>query len=225
MNENLGKQNIDVNLNNNFDSFIFEVYGDGGVNDKNKLSYTLRYRTDEGKKVFKNYSIKGEIEIIKTEKNNEIRNVTLTIPSIQDSDTLVQATYYLKTYAYSEKDFLLNNTISLIDGIKTYKEYEFKINQPTISKAIELPNDNNDYYAVVTAITPDKELLSYKAIIIKNNESKIKIWLIILIIVGSLIVIISLILIIRYILRKRQNVVENDNEIIPLTEQNNFEDK
>ena len=186
--KNLGKENIDITLEDNYDSFIFEIYSNTMETDINKLSYTLRYRTDEGKKVFKNYKIEGTT-IVKAEiiDKDNIINATVTIPSIQDNDTLEfisSAIYYLKIYKFSENDLLINNTISIVDGIKPYKTYEFKINESQVNKNIEIPHDDNKYYISISAITSDKELLSYKSfyIDVKKDEDDNKIWIIILII-------------------------------------------
>ena len=225
---NLGKQNIDINLDENYDSFIFEVYSDKIENDINKLSYTLRYRTDEGKKVFRNYKLNGKTEI-NTQKKDKIKNIILSIPAIQDSETLefISAIYYIKIYKQSGNDLLINNTISIINGIEPYKTYEEKINEESIKKNIEVPNDKNKYYIVITAVTSDKELLSFNSIFVdeKNDENK-KWWIIILIIILVIILLIVLIIVIHCILRKRKNKIE-DNEIgiLPLSNEKNLEEK
>ena len=226
---NLGKQNIDINLDENYDSFIFEIYSDKIENDINKLSYTLRYRTDEGKKVFRNYKLNGKTEI-NTQKKDKIKNIILSIPAIQDSETLefISAIYYIKIYKQSGNDLLINNTISIINGIEPYKTYEEKINEESIKKNIEVPNDKNKYYIVITAVTSDKELLSFNSIFVeeKNDEKNNKWWIIILIIILVIILLIVLIIVIHCILRKRKNKIE-DNEIgiLPLSNEKNLEEK
>ena len=226
---NLGKQNIDINLDENYDSFIFEVYSDKIENDINKLSYTFRYRTDEGKKVFRNYKLNGKTEI-NTQNKDKLKNIILTIPSIQDSDTLefISAVYYIKIYKQSGNDLLINNTISIINGIEPYKTYEEKINEESIKKNIEVPNDKNKYYIVITAVTSDKELLSFNSIFVeeKNDEKNNKWWIIILIIILVIILLIVLIIVIHCLLRKRKNKIE-DNEIgiLPLSNEKNLEEK
>ena len=201
--------------------------------DLNKLSYTLRYRTDEGKKVFKNYKIEGTT-IVKAEiiDKDNIINATVTIPSIQDNDTLefISSTiYYLKIYKFSENDLLINNTISIVDGIKPYKTYEFKINESQVNKNIEIPHDDNKYYISISAITSDKELLSYKSfyIDVKKDEDDNKIWIIILIILLVLILIILLAIIIHCLLKKRKNQIEDINkmEIMQLNNDKSLEEK
>ena len=226
---NLGKQNIDINLDENYDSSIFEVYSDKIENDINKLSYTLRYRTDEGKKVFRNYKLNGKTEI-NTQKKDKIKNIILSIPAIQDSETLefISAIYYIKIYKQSGNDLLINNTISIINGIEPYKTYEEKINEESIKKNIEVPNDKNKYYIVITAVTYDKELLSFNSIFVeeKNDEKNNKWWIIILIIILVIILLIVLIIVIHCLLRKRKNKIE-DNEIgiLPLSNEKNLEEK
>ena len=235
--QNLGKENIDINLDDNFDSLIFEVYNDKIENDINKLSYTLRYRTDEGKTIFRNYKINGTTEI-KVEKKDKIKKIELTIPSIQDSNTFefISANYYLKIYKHSKTDLLINNTISVVDGIEPYKSYEFKIDEVSIKKDIEVPNDSNKYYIAITAVTSDKELLSYESFIIdieKNKEDKkdddddnTLLW--ILILIGSLLFLLVVILLIRCICKRRKNknrIEENKIPIMPLQNENNLEEK
>ena len=201
--------------------------------DLNKLSYTLRYRTDEGKKVFKNYKIEGTT-IVKADiiDKDNIINATVTIPSIQDNDTLefISSTiYYLKIYKFSENDLLINNTISIVDGIETYKTYEFKINESQVNKNIEIPQDDNKYYISISAITSDKELLNYKSfyIDVKKDEDDNKIWIIILIILLVLILIILLAIIIHCLLKKRKNQIEDINkmEIMQLNNDKSLEEK
>ena len=222
--EALGKQNIDIYLEDNFDSLIFEVYADKIENDKDKLSYTLRYRTDEGKTLFKNYKINGIVGV-KEEKKDKKNNFILNIPSIQNSDTSenIPAHYYLKIYKKLDNVLFINNTISVIDGVKPYKSYEFSIKEQSIEKTIEIPDDSDEYYAVITAITPDKELLCYNSFMI--NE-KTRIWIIILIIILVILLLIALFIIIRCLLRKRRNNIEdNDIGILPLEKENNLEEK
>ena len=228
--QNLGKQNIDINLDDNYNSLFFEVYNDKIENDKNKLSYTLRYRTDEGKKIFKNYKISGTTKI-KVNKKDKIKKVELTIPSIQDSDTLeiISANYYLKIYKQSKNDLFINNTISVVDGIEPYKSYEFKMNETSIKKNIEIPNDSNAYYISITAVTSDKELLSYKSFLIdekKKLSSNILFWILIGILI--LLLLIAIIIVLRCICKKRKNknvIEDNKIPIMPLNNENNLEEK
>jgi len=228
--QNLGKQNIDINLDDNYNSLIFEIYNDKIENDKNKLSYTLRYRTDEGKKIFKNYKLNGTTEI-KVNKENKIKKVELTIPSIQDSDTMeiISANYYLKLYKQSKNDLFINNTISVVDGIEPYKSYEFKMNETSIKKNIEIPNDSNVYYVSITAVTSDKELLSYNSFLIdeKNKLSNnILFWILIGILI--LLLLIAIIIVLHCICKKRKNknVIEDSKiPIMPLNNENNLEEK
>ncbi len=219
--ENLGKQNIDINLNENFDSFIFEVYPEKAENDINKLSYTLRYRNDEGKQKFRNYKINGNTEL-KIENKDKDKQIEIIIPSIQDSDTLefISAKYYLKIYKYNENDILINNTISIVDGIEPYKTYEFQMIDTFYKKCIQIPKDNNKYYVTITAVTDDKEFLSYKSILIEEDNKRI--WIIILIIVLVLILLIAIFCIIRCILKKRKNNVEDEILKMPANSENNL---
>jgi hypothetical protein len=218
-NENLGKKNIDIKLDDVYDSFIFEVYTDKIEDNKNKLSYSLRYRADGGKKVFNNYKTiaktNGEFEI-KVQKNDNFKNVEIIIPSIQLSHSLqkVYSTYYLKIYKYDENDIMINNTISIVDGIEPYKTYEFKFDGEFYNKNIEIPYENL-YYITITAITPDRELLSYKSFLIDkdfSDDNQSIDWLLIIIIIIVVLVLILLILIIHCILKKRKNRIE-DNEL------------
>ena len=236
--QNLGKKNIDINLDDNFDSLIFEVYNDEIENDINKLSYTLRYRTDEGKKIFRNYKINGTTEI-KVDKKDKIKKIELIIPSIQDSDTFefISANYYLKIYKHSKNDLLINNTISVVDRIEPYKSYEFKIDNISINKYIEIPNDSNEYYITITAVTSEKELLSYESFLIDKEKSRKEdnddddddnntlLW--ILIVILGLLVLIAIIFVIRCICKRRKNknkIEESTIPIMPLNE-NKLEEK
>ena len=231
--ENLGKQNIDINLEDEFDSFIFEVYTDSIEDDKNKLSYTLRYRTDEGKIKFKNYKLNGTVELVVKKKDNN-KYLDISIPRIQDSNTLefISANYYLKVYKYNEKDIIINNTISILDGIEPYKIYEFNINEEFYKKNIEIPNDDNKYYATITAVTSDKELLSYTSFAKKEKEEEEdddddNDWIIIVIIIIAILLIIFIILLIHCLLKKRRNKVEEESSmpIIPITSENKLEER
>ena len=228
-----GKKNIDINLEKDFDSIIFEVYNENKENDINKLSYSLRYRTGK-ENIFKNYITDDEIKIIQQKKEDKIRSISLNIPILKDNETetKISAEYYLKIYKFSEKDLFINNTISIIDNLDPYKIIEFTINDTNYTQNIEIPNDNNKYYVVINAITNERELLSYNSFIIDIDEQEgeksegLPIWAIILIIIGILILIIVIILIIRYARKNKINDIEKNNEtMIPLSsekEENNL---
>ena len=230
--ENLGKKIIDIKLNDSNESFIFEVYSDKIIDNKNKLSYTLRYRTDEGTKVFNNYTTmdntNGELKI-KIQNNDKFKNAYLiTIPSIQNSKTLqkVYSTYYLKIYKYDINDTIINNTISIIDGIEPYKTYKFKFDGPYYNKSIGIPSENL-YYISLTTITPDKELLGYKSFLIDidyKDDNKSKGWIIFIIIISVILFLVIFVLIIYFTLLKRKNI---DLQQMPLMKINDtdLEDK
>ena len=238
--EKLGKKNIDIELGEDSNFIIFEVYTDEIVEDKNKLSYMIRYRTDEGKKVFKNYdtfkNTNGTLEI-KEQKNDKVNNIEITIPSIQDSETSQQvpATYYLNIYKYNKEDILMHNSISIVDSSELYKSYEFKFEGDFYKKNIEIPMDGN-YYITLKAITPDKEFLSYKSLLIKNsnedeeNDSVLAIYLIIFIVLIGVILLIIIFISIRSCCIKKR--IKNDqiddfqNMAIPLDKESELaEDK
>ena len=216
--ENLGKKNIDIKLDDNYESFIFKVYSDEIMDNKNNLSYTLRYRTDGGKKEFNDYktiaNTNGELEI-KIQNNDKFKNVEITIPSIQNSKNLqkVNSTYYLKIYKNDENEIMIDNTISIVDGIEPCKTYEFKFDGEKYNKSIEIPSENS-YYITVTAITPDKELLAYKSFLIDKDymkdkkDNKSNFWIIFGIII-SLILILGVFVFI-YNHYKRKKSINND---------------
>ena len=183
---NLGKKNIDINVENINDSIILDIYSDEKIEDKNLLSYSFRYRTDEGKKTFKNYGTygdsNGKIKSNKIEEKPELnkRQVEITIPSIKESQSLrsllnseeFSPNYYLKVYTLPSKNKLkLSNTISIIEGIELFKSYEFQFNEDTCTKNIDIPYDK-DVYISVKATTPDKELLSYESLFIETKGNK-----------------------------------------------------
>ena len=186
---NLGKKNIDINVENILEPVILGIYCDEKVEDKNLLSYSFRYRTDEGKKTFKNYdtygNTNGKINTNKIEENPElnIKKVEISIPSIQESQSLrnllnsedeskSSPNYYLKVYTLPNKNKLnLSNTISIIEGIELFRSYEFQFNDDTCTKTIDIPYDK-DVYISVKATTPDKELLSYESLFIETKENK-----------------------------------------------------
>ena len=79
-NKNLGKTNIDINVKNIFEPIIFEIYLDKNdtIEENKKFGYSIRYRTDEGKKIFNDYKTYGETNgnvEIKIEDNKENQNI------------------------------------------------------------------------------------------------------------------------------------------------------
>jgi len=235
----LGKKNIDINLDNEHDTLIFEIYSDKTDIDVSELSYSLRYRTDKENN-FKNYKTKGNINLVKkeTDKVNNKTNITLSIPAIKDNSTseIISAQYYLKVYNYSSKNILINNTISLVDNLEPYKVIEFTNKNEDYEQKLELPNNNEKYFILVDAITDDRELLSYNSIIVDIEKGKddggksddvqpeksggLPVWALVLIIILSVLLLIAIaFIIVRCIMKKRGNVVEDDNKkMIPLTE-------
>ena len=138
----------------------------------------------------------------------------------------ISADYYLKIYNYSEKDLIINNTISIIDNLEPYKIIEFTTNDKIYNYTIEIPDDNNKYYIVVNVITKERELLSYNSLIIekdkeKEGEEKTKgfpLWALILIIILAILILIIIIWLIVRAVKKKNNVqIENLGEsMIPL---------
>ena len=145
-----------------------------------------------------------------------------------------------------------SNTISIIDGIEYYKDYEFSFNDTKCKRTIDIPYNKN-VYITIKAMTPDKELLSYESILFDRednkqdnnndnndnkpdndnteiyNESKFR--LIIIIILASIIGIIFIFVIVHYLLKQRKNKVEeinridtnsNLNEILPSIDENSL---
>ena len=191
----LGKKNIDINVEEISDPIIFEIYAENKEEDKNKLSYSFRYRTDEGIKTFKNYetfgNTKGKFTLANKTKiqDKNMTSVQLSIPSILESNNIRNLLenennspnyYYLKIYTCSEKEKELNNsnTISIIEGgMELNKAYEFTFNENIHNKTIDIPLDKN-IYITIKAVTPDKELLSYDSLFIdkeqkeENNENE-----------------------------------------------------
>jgi hypothetical protein len=117
---NLGKKNIDINVENILDPIILTIYSDETIEDKNLLSYSFRYRTDEGKKTFKNYGTYGDTNgkiksnTIEEKPELNIKKVEITIPSIKESQSLRNLlnledleksapNYYLKVYTLPNK--------------------------------------------------------------------------------------------------------------------------
>ena len=235
----LGKKNIDINLDNEHDTLIFEIYNDKTDVKESELSYSLRYRTDKENN-FKNYKTKGNINLVKkeTDRVNNKTNITLSIPAIKDNSTseIISAQYYLKVYNYSSKNILINNTISLVDNLEPYKVIEFTNKNEDYEQKLELPNNNEKYFILVDAITDDRELLSYNSIIVEIEKGKddggksddvqpeksggLPVWALVLIIILSVLLLIAIaFIIVRCIMKKRGNVVEDDNKkMIPLTE-------
>ena len=219
--ENLGKKIIDINLENKPDTIIFEVYKENQENDINKLSYSLRYRTDKEKNKFKNYLIEDEIKIKEEKKGDDTIDISLSIPTIKDNQTLnvILADYYIKIYKYSENDLLINKTISIIDNLEPYKIIEFATNSTSYTHKIQIPNDKNKYYLLVNAITSDRELLSYNSLMINEESSGgLKWYWILLIILGVLLLIVAIILIVRCLKKKKKNEVEET--MIPMSMEN-----
>ena len=219
--ENLGKKIIDINLENKPDTIIFEVYKENQENDINKLSYSLRYRTDKEKNKFKNYLIEDEIKIKEEKKGDDTIDISLSIPTIKDNQTLnvILADYYIKIYKYSENDLLINKTISIIDNLDPYKIIEFATNSTSYTHKIQIPNDKNKYYLLVNAITSDRELLSYNSLMINEESSGgLKWYWILLIILGVLLLIVAIILIVRCLKKKKKNEVEET--MIPMSMEN-----
>ena len=235
--KSLGKKNIDINLGDESNTIIFEIYNDNKDVDVSGLSYSLRYRTDKENN-FKNYVTKEDIKIIdqKSEKENNKTKLSLSIPSIKDKTTpdTISAQYYLKVYNYSNKDIFVNGTISLVDKLEPYKIIEFKGKNDTYNQNLELSNDNNKYFLVVNAITDERELLSYNSVLIdleKGDEtdkpsdttepsgekstksSGLPGWALALIIVlGVLLLLAIAFIIFRYVSKKKGNVIENEDQ-------------
>ena len=231
--ENLGKKNIDIKLNDDNGSYIFEVYSDKIVDNKNKLSYTLRYRTDEGTKIFNNYKTidktNGELKI-KIQNNDRSKNFEISIPSIQQSQTLekVNSTYYLKIYKYDKNDTIINNTISIVDGIEPNITYKFKFDGIYYNKNIEIPKENL-YYITLTAITPDKELLAYKSYFLIDiddiDDYKSNGWAIFIIIIIVILFLVILAFIIYFILNKRKSIDVNQLPLMKINNNDDLEEK
>ena len=240
----LGKKNIDINLDNEHDALIFEIYNDKTDIDVSELSYSLRYRTDKENK-FKNYIIKRDINVTEkdTDKVNNKTKISLSIPSLRDNSTseIISAQYYLKVYNYSNNSILINNTISLVDNLEPYKVIEFTNKNEDYVQKLELPNNNKKYFILVDAITEDRELLSYNSVVVNVGEEKddgkgsdekpdggddtsknggLPVWALVLIIILSVLLLIAIaFIIVRCIMRKRGNVIEDDGKkMIPLTE-------
>ena len=234
--ENLGKKIIDINIEGNQDTIIFEVFKENQESDINKLSYSLRYRTDKEKNKFKNYLIEDKIKIQEKKQINNTIDISLTIPAVKDSLTskVISADYYLKIYKHSEKDLLINNTISIIDNLDPYQIIEFTTNASIYTQKIQIPKDNNKYYILVNAITSDRELLSYNSLILNQEEESkestpessggIKWYWILLIVLVALILIIVIILIVRCCKRRVKNRIEIDETMIPLSIENKILD-
>ena len=185
---NLGKKNLDINVEAITDPIIFEIFSENKEVDKNKLSYSFRYRTDEGIKTFKSYETfgdsKGKFTLENKEENPDknIKSVELSIPSILESNNIRNLlenendspNYYLKIYTCEDNKTNLNNsnTISIIEeGMVLNRSYEFTFNEDTYKKTIVIPSDKN-IYITIKAETPDKELLSYKSLFIENEIKK-----------------------------------------------------
>ena len=175
----------------------------------------------------------GDIKIIKETKDNNIRNISLSIPIIKDNETskIISAEYYLKIYQFSDKDLFINNTISIIDNLDPYKIIEFTTNETEYNNTITVPNDKNKYYMRVNAITNERELLSYNSFIIDINNEKdggqkeeskggLEWYYILLIILAILILLVIIIFSIRYAMKKRENKIEVVEQMIPLTTEN-----
>ena len=224
--ETFGKKNIDINLEEDFDTIIFEIYNDKKENDINKLSYSLRYRTDKENK-FINYIINDNIKIIETKKENNMRKISLSIPPLKNNETseIISADYFLKIFKYSENDLSIKNTISIIDNLEPYQIIELIINSDNYNQTIEIPDNNNKYYIIINAITKDRELLSYNSFFIepeKKQEEKeenepeksgFPVWAIILIIIAVILILLIIgYLIYRYYKKQKQNDIEVNSE-------------
>jgi len=192
------------------------------------LSYSLRYRTDKDKNKFNNYLIDDKINIKEKNVEDNTIEVYLTIPTVKDNKTskVISADYYLKIYNHSKNDLLINNTISIIDNLEPYQIIEFTTNAATYNQKIQIPNDNNEYYILVNAITSDRELLSYDSLMIKEGESKeeskgkfaelLKWYWILLIVLGALLLILIIFLIVRCVRKKKRNNIQVVETMIPL---------
>ena len=233
--ETFGKKNIDINLEEDFNTIIFEIYNDKKENDINKLSYSLRYRTDKANN-FINYIKNDSVKIIETKKENNMKKVSLAIPPLKNNATseIISAEYYLKIYKYSENDLSIKNTISIIDNLEPYQIIELIINSGNYNQTIEIPDDNNNYYITINAITKDRELLSYNSLCIeaeKKEEEKEKegekepeknefpIWAIIVIIIAAVIILLVIgFFIYRYYKKQHQDNIEESTQNLISTE-------
>jgi methionyl-tRNA synthetase len=107
---NLNEQfeNIDINLDNEHDALMFEIYNDKTDIDVSELSYSLRYRTDKENK-FKNY--------IKSMKNVEIREgikIFMEISSLGNAYLQTNQPWNLLKQKYEKYDPLKAETIFYI---------------------------------------------------------------------------------------------------------------
>jgi hypothetical protein len=173
--KSLGKKNIDINLDSENDTIIFEIYNDNKEIDISGLSYSLRYRTNKENN-FKNYKTNGDIKITeqKTDKQNNKTKLSISIPPIIDNSTseTISAQYYLKIYNYSNKNMVINGTISLVDNLEPYKIIKFNGKDNVYNQNIELPNDNEKYFLLVNAITEERELLSYNSVLVEIEKEE-----------------------------------------------------
>ena len=202
--ENLGKKIIDINLEENQDIIIFEVYNSVQDSDINQNSYSLRY----------------------------IMAISIRCKKEGYTFFFFLADYYLKIYKLSEKDLSIKNTISIIDNLKLYHIFEFTTNAASYTHTIQIPKNYSQYYIFVNAITSDRELLSYN-LLFKYGEKKeetpdekkdkeennflgLKWYWIVLIAVGALILIIIIILICICIKKRKGNIIESENNMIQL---------
>ena len=112
-----------------------------------------------------------------------------------------------------------------MDSSEPYKSYEFKFEGDYYKKNIEVPIEDN-YYITLKAVTPDKEFLSYKSLLIKNNDkygdesNNLDILWIILIACAAVILLVVLFICIRYCCIKKRikndQIDEFQNMAIPL---------
>ena len=88
------------------------------------------------------------------------------IPSIKNSETFekIPSIYYLNIYKYNKE-----TSVSIVDNFKLYKSYDFKFEENFYVKNIELPIKDN-YYILLKPVIPDKEFLSYKSFLIKDDD-------------------------------------------------------
>jgi hypothetical protein len=170
----LGKKVYDIDfIDDNSQNFTLKIMHKTG--NITEFSYSLRYRTDEGTKTFINYEITGEHKTItSTEIKNEnnTKTIQINIPPVKKSNELVDANYYLKIYEKNEKSSTISDTIAIVDEVEPLELYYIKCNDDSCNKIVNISSVNS-YIISVIAVTPDKELLSYKSIeIIGTGEDK-----------------------------------------------------
>ena len=171
--ETYGKKIIDIYLEKEYDEVMFEIYTEEEIDNINKLSYTLRYRTDKENN-FINYITNKNIKIIEITKQNNTRKVNISIPALKNNKTseINSRQYYLKIYKHQAKNLFIYNTISIIDNLEPEQIIEFIINEDYYNQIIDIPADRNKYNIVVKVKTKDKELLGYNSTIIENENNE-----------------------------------------------------